>query len=237
MARGQARKQLLVQRETRPQAQRAHADRALAARLDAAIAALLDPTLDPALGLTPSLAPSLALAPRLDPTLEPARGTPLEPEFERAQATRAPVIGVYWPIRGEPDLRPWYESRWQRGWRLALPRTRPASALEFGLWDSPTTLQPGPWGAALPEPFEPVVPDLLVIPCLGFDAHRRRLGYGGGYYDRTLAQWPRPSVGVAHEIGRLGELVAQPHDIALDCIVTEASTLGPEPSYRPRPLT
>jgi len=71
-----------------------------------------------------------------------------------------------------------------------------------------------------------VVPDLLLIPCVGFDLQRYRLGYGGGYYDRTLAAWPGASlpvtVGIAYDACRVDALPAEAHDLAMDWIVTDA---------------
>jgi len=73
-----------------------------------------------------------------------------------------------------------------------------------------------------------MLPELLLIPCVGFDIDGYRLGYGGGYYDRTLAAWPgskKPlTVGVAYEACRTHALQREAHDIALDLIVTEAGT-------------
>ena len=67
-------------------------------------------------------------------------------------------------------------------------------------------------------------PDALLIPCVGFDARRYRLGYGGGYYDRTLARmvpWPL-TVGIAFECGRLDTIEPRPHDMQVDVVITEA---------------
>jgi 5,10-methenyltetrahydrofolate synthetase len=87
----------------------------------------------------------------------------------------------------------------------------------------------------IPEPAsgQVVTPDLLVIPCVGFDAQGYRLGYGGGYYDRTLAAWPaatRPvTVGVAYEACRTDTLQREAHDIPLDLIITDAACY-PQPA-------
>jgi 5,10-methenyltetrahydrofolate synthetase len=75
----------------------------------------------------------------------------------------------------------------------------------------------------VPAHGRPVQPDALLIPCVGFDAQRYRLGYGGGYYDRTLAQtvpWPL-CVGIAFESGRLETIDRQPHDMQLDVVITD----------------
>lgn len=77
-----------------------------------------------------------------------------------------------------------------------------------------------------PRTGETETPDALLVPCVGFDAHRYRIGYGGGFYDRTLAALHaaghRPhTIGIAFEANRVESIAPQPHDIALDCIVTE----------------
>ena len=137
------------------------------------------------------------------------------------------VLALYWPIQGEPDLRPLAPRLRDRGWGIALPkvigRDQP---LQFGRWDAAHALSSGGFGVMLPDPFESVVPDLLIIPCVGFSEQRFRLGYGGGYYDRTLAACPAMTLGVAFEGAALDDFEPEPHDRRLDCIVTEGRILG-----------
>jgi 5-formyltetrahydrofolate cyclo-ligase len=75
----------------------------------------------------------------------------------------------------------------------------------------------------MPDSGEIVVPDLLVVPLVGFDAQGYRLGYGGGFYDRTIAAMPaKPrTIGVGFELGRLLTIYPEPHDIPLDSVITE----------------
>ena len=171
-----------------------------------------------ALSASERAAADAALIVQLDPimaqALDRAQAQPTIPRSE-------PVLGVYWPVRGEPDLSVWYAQARLRGWRLALPRTMAHQPLEFGLWLSSGQLVNGPWQIPLPDPFVTVQPDILIVPCLGFDARGWRLGYGGGFYDRTLAANRTPAIGVARACGQIGELVPEIHDIALDAIVTE----------------
>ncbi len=171
-----------------------------------------------ALSASERAAADAALIVQLDPimaqALDRAQAQPTIPRSE-------PVLGVYWPVRGEPDLSVWYAQARLRGWRLALPRTVPNQPLEFGLWRSSSHLVNGPWQIPLPDPFVTVQPDVLIVPCLGFDARGWRLGYGGGFYDRTLAASRTPAIGIARACGQIGELVPETHDIALDAIVTE----------------
>lgn len=134
-------------------------------------------------------------------------------------------IGFYWPIQGEVDLRALVGGYIGRGSRAALPvvvaRRQP---LEFWAWWPRMPMRPGLWEIPEPELQRPVRPTVLLVPLLGFDEAGYRLGYGGGYYDRTLATMPcRPLlVGVGHELGRLPSIAPQPHDIPMDLIVTEA---------------
>jgi 5,10-methenyltetrahydrofolate synthetase len=85
----------------------------------------------------------------------------------------------------------------------------------------------GPLGIAVPSRHARMTPQLLLVPCVGFDGLRYRLGFGGGYYDRTLAQMdPRPvTVGVAFECTRVGSIGPQAHDVRLDLVITESGVL------------
>jgi 5-formyltetrahydrofolate cyclo-ligase len=136
-----------------------------------------------------------------------------------------PELGVYWPLHGEPDLRAAYAELALAGVRLALPVvvTRDA-ALAFARWTPGETMVKDGMGVAVPGDlhFVPRPPGLLV-PCLGFNAAGYRLGYGGGYYDRTLEQGPRPhTLGIAYACQR-AVFASAPHDVALDLIITEAA--------------
>lgn len=137
------------------------------------------------------------------------------------------VLAGYWPMRDEPDLRAALAQWHGEGVVVALPRVAArASPLEFGRWSPDTTLAEGPFGTRHPQPHEPLEPDLLVLPCLGFDPRCHRLGYGGGYYDRTLAALPGArAVGVAYDDCEIVGFDAQPHDRPLDAIVTERRVL------------
>ncbi len=132
----------------------------------------------------------------------------------------AAVIGCYWPVQGEPDLR----SLWGEWPVLALPRVRAkAEPLEFVLWSPGCRMGADTFGMATPIGTPAVTPTLLIIPCLGFflagDDRVYRLGYGGGFYDRTLAQRRVATIGVAYDEGRLSSFTPQAHDIALDTIL------------------
>ena len=132
-----------------------------------------------------------------------------------------PVIGVYAAARGEPDLRACFEQWRARGWCLALPQVAARDApLRFGAWHAHTALIADRFGIAVPEPFVPVWPNLLVVPCVGFDRRGWRLGYGGGFYDRTLAQRDVPAVGVAFDDALVDGFEPHAHDRPMRVIVT-----------------
>jgi 5-formyltetrahydrofolate cyclo-ligase len=137
------------------------------------------------------------------------------------------ILGAYWPHRDEYDPMPLAAWHAGRDGDIALPavvmRCQP---LEYRPWTPDTPMAPGRFSFGIPEPVNgpAVLPDLLLVPLLGFDAHGYRLGYGGGYFDRTLAAYARrpATVGVGFEIGRMETIRPQGHDIPLDMIVTEA---------------
>lgn len=133
-------------------------------------------------------------------------------------------LGFFWPIRGEPDLAPMV-ARWlaaDRARRAALPVVQ-GEVLQFAPWAPGAPLQPGRYGIPVPATQTRMTPQLLLVPCVGFDPARYRLGYGGGFYDRTLATLPlRPvTVGVSFECGRVPSIGPQPHDVKLDLVISE----------------
>ena len=149
--------------------------------------------------------------------------------LRRVVAGFAPrVLAGYWPMRDEPDLREALAAWHREGVVVALPRVVTAGApLQFGRWHPDAVLAPGVFGTLHPEPHVALEPDLLLLPCLGFDANCQRLGYGGGYYDRTLAQLPQArAIGVAYDACEMVGFEAQPYDRALDAIVTERRVLS-----------
>ncbi len=135
-------------------------------------------------------------------------------------------VAFYWPMAGEFDLRD-VVARWLQaasGRTAALPViSAPNAPLAFHAWRPDAPMQAGRYQIPIPVQALAVQPDLLLIPCLGFDATRRRLGYGGGFYDRTLATLaPRPyTAGVAFEASRVAALPLEAHDVPLDTIVSE----------------
>lgn len=149
------------------------------------------------------------------------------------QCERTPnVIGAYWPIKGEfdplPALLEWQsQAPSQRHIALPVVDTQRRS-LRFHAWTPQAALQDNAWG--IPEPLPSsapaLTPNVLLIACVGYGIHATgvyRLGYGGGFYDRTVPTLePRPlSVGLAFAANLIPHFSPQPHDVPLQLIVTE----------------
>jgi 5-formyltetrahydrofolate cyclo-ligase len=173
----------------------------------------------------------MLLKTRLHAALGPAGTEALSHRLLDALKRYEPVcVGFYWPLPGEFDARAaiavWLSPGAHRQASLPVVRKR-GEALEFLAWAPDTPMKIGHHQIPEPVPQVVVVPDLLFVPCVGFDADGYRLGYGGGYYDRTLAAWPgktKPiTIGVACEACRVDALQREAHDIPLDMIVTEAA--------------
>ncbi|WP_255331204.1 5-formyltetrahydrofolate cyclo-ligase [Paracoccus albicereus] len=135
------------------------------------------------------------------------------------------VFSGYWPIKGEPDLRPVLSDLHHAGVRVALPLVEVKQApLVFRRWTPDTRMVRGDWNIPVPPPeAEVLTPDVALAPFVGWDRKGYRLGYGGGYFDRTLAALDsRPFViGIGLQAAELGTIYPQPHDIRLDAILTE----------------
>lgn len=137
------------------------------------------------------------------------------------------VIAGYWPVRDEADPRQLMEALAQRGATLALPRIEARDeALSFRLWRKEDRLVDNHHGIAEPgTEAELVVPDTMLVPLLAFDSDGHRLGYGGGYYDRTLdalrARGRVLAIGIAYAGQEVPQLPRAAHDHRIDMILTE----------------
>lgn len=139
----------------------------------------------------------------------------------------ARVAAGYWPIGDELDVRPLLQALSDRGVAVALPVVvEPHRPLEFRAWPPGAPLEAGAHGTRHPAADAPPVrPDLLLVPLLAFDDHGHRLGYGGGYYDRTIqalrAAGPVAVLGVAYAAQRLDAVPHDGNDQVMDGVVTE----------------
>jgi 5-formyltetrahydrofolate cyclo-ligase len=141
-------------------------------------------------------------------------------------------LAFCWPIRGEYDARRLAERLRERGAVTALPVVvAPRQPLVFREWHPGVTLASGPLGIPFPVGSDPVVPTAALVPMIGWDEAGYRLGYGGGFFDRTLASLARKPVviGVSYELAKIKTIRPQSWDIPMDWVVTERGTYRRDP--------
>lgn len=132
------------------------------------------------------------------------------------------------PVRGEFDARPLASRLIDRGWQAAMPIVVETDApMRFRGWTPASAMSVDRYDIPIPQDGPDLVPDVVLLPLLAFDAQGFRLGYGGGYFDRTLAALvPRPlAIGIGYELGRVADIRPQTHDIPVAAIITEAGIL------------
>ncbi len=136
------------------------------------------------------------------------------------------TIGAYWPIKGEFDALPalfrWSEADPLR--RIGLPVIdRESKQLRFHVWYPGCPMEEDAFKIPKPKDTEQFHPEMLLVPCVGFGPRGLRLGYGGGFYDRTLAAiTPKPfTAGLGYAHGYLPWLTGEPHDVPLDAMLTD----------------
>lgn len=135
------------------------------------------------------------------------------------------VLGVYWPFQAEFDPRPLIDWLIAKGSSVALPAVVDKKGpLEYRAWRPGEPLVDGVWNIPVPEKRDIVIPQAVLAPLVGFDRQCYRLGYGGGYFDRTLAALsPRPrAIGIGFELSQIETIHPQLFDMPMDVIVTEA---------------
>jgi 5,10-methenyltetrahydrofolate synthetase len=138
------------------------------------------------------------------------------------------IISAWWPIKAELDLRFWLAALAAKGATAALPLVfTPKAPLAFRAWTPDTPMERGFWNIPSPATGPEITPHITLSPLVGWDSAGFRLGYGGGYFDRTLASLtPSPiAIGIGLDAACLPTIFPQPHDIPMDYILTEA---GPQ---------
>ena len=167
---------------------------------------------------------SAALCERLQRWFDTYMATP-----EFARRSNPLVVAGFWPLHDEPDLRPLLQQLDLHQVIVCLPVIVTRNApLEFHRWTPSTPLTAQSFGVLEPPRQQALVPDVVLVPTLGFTGEAARLGYGGGYYDRSLAALQRANatpvtIGVAWQQGQLTKtdaFVPQPHDVLLNAIAT-----------------
>ncbi len=161
----------------------------------------------------------------LSPAMRRAAGEKIAAGIQEILAGRPGALGVYWPFRGEFDPRPLIDMAAAQGRVIALPVVVDKKGpLEYRAWKPGETLIAGVWDIPIPERRDIVVPATVLAPLVGFDRACYRLGYGGGYFDRTLAALqPRPmAIGVGFAFQEIATIHPQDFDIPMDALVTEA---------------
>ena len=141
-------------------------------------------------------------------------------------------LAFCWPIRGEYDARRLAQRLRERGALTALPVVvAPRQPLIFREWHPGVTLASGPLGIPFPVGSDPVVPTAALVPMIGWDAAGYRLGYGGGFFDRTLASLARKPVviGVSYELAKIKTIRPQTWDVPMEWVVTERGTYRRDP--------
>lgn len=138
------------------------------------------------------------------------------------------LVSAFWPMGPEIDVRPLLHALHARGQPLCLPVTpKRGNPLRFRRWAPGDPLGHGPMGTRQPAGGDDVTPEVLLVPLLAFDRAGRRLGYGGGYYDRTLAALPHAvAIGVAYAAQEMQEVPAGPTDMRLARVATEMGVVN-----------
>lgn len=157
----------------------------------------------------------------------PGAGAALARHVLAAAPPRPTVVAGFWPLGEEIDTRPSLHALHAAGHRVLLPVTPPrGQPLSFRPWQPGCAMVAGRFGTAHPATPETVTPGWLLVPLLAFDDRGHRLGYGGGYYDRTLPGLPHAfRLGIAYAAQRVPAVPVGPTDMPLHAIATEEGLL------------
>jgi len=136
------------------------------------------------------------------------------------------VLGFCWAMKGEIDVRRIAEQHLAQGGEVALPVVvHKCAPVEFWRWHPGMAMQTGIWNIPIPKERDVLTLDAVIVPLVGFDARGYRLGYGGGYFDRTLAAAQRRplAIGLGYADSALPTIYPQTHDIPMSLIVTDSA--------------
>lgn len=151
------------------------------------------------------------------------------------------VVAGYWPLPDEPDLTALYSQWHQNGVVVVLPVMQADQSLQFHAWHPEMQMRQASFGVLEPEASRPLLPDVVLVPTLGFTPQAQRIGYGKGFYDRTLASFVglnhHPTlIGVAWDNANLHDIdpsyEPKPHDHPLDAVATSSAWFPQEPPWR-----
>ncbi len=157
----------------------------------------------------------------------PQKGLALRDNFlKNIEIPAGSIISAYWPIGSEIDVRPLIKELYERGYDICLPCISEKNApLHFRQWEPEAVMVKSPHHKIY-EPcknhHEELTPNIVIVPLLAFDKDKHRLGYGGGFYDRTIAALkPSMSIGVAYSTQEVEKIPNEDWDVKLDKIVME----------------
>jgi 5-formyltetrahydrofolate cyclo-ligase len=138
------------------------------------------------------------------------------------------IVAGFWPLEGEINIYPLLEALAAKGLQLCLPVTpKKGAPLTFHAWSPGEPLSPGRFGTMQPAPSGAMTPDFILTPLLAFDRFGNRLGYGGGYYDRTFAAYPSAfRLGCAFAAQACAHIPTDQHDVKLHAVATERSVVS-----------
>ncbi|HEX7784661.1 MAG TPA: 5-formyltetrahydrofolate cyclo-ligase [Methylomirabilota bacterium] len=142
------------------------------------------------------------------------------------------TVAFCWPMRGEYDVRPLVATLRERGAVTALPVVvAPGQPLIFREWHEGVALAAGPLGIPYPPSSDAVAPSVVLVPMNGWDEAGYRLGYGAGFFDRTLANPPKSlvAIGIAYELAKIATIRPQRWDVPMDWVVTERGVYRRDP--------
>lgn len=150
--------------------------------------------------------------------------------FTLLQTIKPCTVGLFYPTRSEPNILNIAGNPQLKGFDWALPvccESPTGRLLRFAAYRAGDELEVGQYNIAVPKSKTWVQPEVLLIPCVAFHREGARLGYGAGWYDRTLqSSTPKPTtIGVAYSNTELKDSFAEPHDQLLDYVVTERAIL------------